>query len=113
VIYYGALVALDTAGNARPARTSTTDKVIGMNAGDRVDNTTGAAGAKTITVRNDRLVRVANSSAGDLIALLDVGGDCYAVDDQTVAKTNGTNTRVRAGTVCGVDANGVFVNVDK
>ena len=33
----------------------------------------------------------------------------YLVDNQTVAKTNGTNTRSAAGVVRGVDAEGVWV----
>jgi hypothetical protein len=45
-----------------------------------------------------------NSTAGDLIAQADVGTDCYIVDDQTVAKTSGTNTRSVAGKVQEVDA---------
>ena len=48
----------------------------------------------------------------DLIAQADAGSDCYIVDDQTVAKTSGTNTRSRAGIVLAVDADGgVWVQV--
>ncbi len=57
--------------------------------------------------------RFANSSAGDLIATADIGTVCYIVDDQTVAKTNGTNTRSPAGVVDGVDAQGVWVRFDE
>lgn len=39
----------------------------------------------------------------------DIGSDCYIVDDQTVAKTNGTNTRSVAGKIMDVDAQGVWV----
>lgn len=113
VIYYGAMVAVDSSGYARPARTSTTDTVIGYNWNDRVDNSTGSAGAKQVTVRSDRLALVGNSSAGDAIVAADVGDDCYAVDDQTVAKTNGTNTRVRAGKIYSVTSDGVFVSFDQ
>ena len=41
----------------------------------------------------------------------DVGADCYIVDDQTVAKTNGTNTRSVAGKIIAVDADGVWVKL--
>ncbi len=51
----------------------------------------------------------ANSTAGDLITLADVGANCYAADDQTVAKTNGSSTRAVAGKIINVDANGVLV----
>jgi len=46
-----------------------------------------------------------------LIAITEIGTDCYIVDDNTVAKTNGTSTRSRAGKVVDVNANGVFVLV--
>lgn len=57
--------------------------------------------------------RFANSSAGDLIATADIGAVCYIVDDQTVAKTNGTSTRSPAGIIYDVDANGVWVKFDE
>ena len=59
------------------------------------------------------IFRFANSAAGDLIAVADIGAVCYIVDDQTVAKTNGTNTRSPAGVVDGVDALGVWVRLDE
>ena len=43
-----------------------------------------------------------------LIKSIEMAG-CYVVDDETVAKTNGTNTRSRAGVVVDVDAQGVWV----
>jgi hypothetical protein len=55
----------------------------------------------------------ANSAAGDLIATADIGTVCYIVDDQTVAKTNGTSTRSPAGVVVDVDAQGVWVSFDE
>lgn len=57
--------------------------------------------------------RFANSAAGDLIATADIGAACYIVDDQTVAKTNGTSTRSPAGIIDGVDALGVWVRFDE
>jgi hypothetical protein len=40
-----------------------------------------------------------------------IGNDCYIVDDQTVAKTNGTATRSIAGKIRAVDAQGVWVEI--
>ena len=57
--------------------------------------------------------RVGNSSAGDAITKADIGAACYIVDDQTVAKTSGTNTRSPAGIVDGVDSLGVWVRFDE
>lgn len=77
---------------------------------ETVDNTGGAAGALRIEVQPGHYY-FANSAAGDLIALADVGTDCFIVDDQTVAKTNGGATRSRAGKIIDVDASGVLVAV--
>ena len=43
--------------------------------------------------------KFANSTAGDAITDADYGTTCYVVDNQTVAKTNGSSTRSAAGTV--------------
>ena len=75
-----------------------------------VDNTNGADGAVSADVRPG-IYRYKNSTAGDAIAQADAGTDCFIVDDETVAKTNGTNTRSRAGKIIGVDSNGVWVQL--
>jgi hypothetical protein len=49
----------------------------------------------------------ANSTAGDLITIADIGKLAYLVDDQTVAKTSATSTRAAAGRITGVDSDGV------
>lgn len=107
-IYVGALVAITAAGLAVPGATSATLKCVGS-ALSPADNTLGAAGAIRVKV-DKRPARFANSAAADAIGLADVGSDCYMVDDQTVAKTNGGNTRSRAGKVFDVDADGVWVD---
>jgi len=107
VIYAGAMVALNASGNLVPASTSTTLKVVGRAEAD-VDNSAGAAGDLKCEV-NTGAFHYANSAAADAIALSDVGANCYAVDDQTVAKTDGTGTRSVAGKIFDVDAQGVWV----
>ncbi len=109
LIYAGALVALNATGWLTKGAASTTLKQFGR-AEKTVDNTLGANGALSCEVKTG-IFRWANSSAGDLIALTEVGSDCYLVDDQTVAKTNGTATRSRAGKVVFVDASGVYVQM--
>ena len=52
-----------------------------------------------------------NSAAGDAITRAEIGDVCYIVDDETVAKTNGTSTRSAAGTIRDVDAQGVWVEI--
>ncbi len=106
-IYAGALVALSATGFATPGATAATLKGLGR-AEDQADNTSGAAGDVLVRVARG-LFRFANSAGADEITLADVGATCYIVDDQTVAKTNGTGTRSMAGTVRDVDASGVWV----
>ncbi|HRP19399.1 MAG TPA: hypothetical protein PK925_02120 [Alicycliphilus sp.] len=107
-IFTGALVAINAAGLAVPGSTSTT--LVGAGAAlAPADNTLGAAGALRVRV-DKRPARFANSAAADAITLADLGKDCFIVDDQTVAKTNGANTRSRAGKVFDVDADGVWVD---
>lgn len=68
-----------------------------------VDNTSGSAGALTIVPRQGTFLL--NNSAGiDLIAAINIGADCYIVDDNTVALTNGGGTRSRAGVIVAVDS---------
>jgi hypothetical protein len=109
LIYQGALVALNATGYVSKGVVATTLKQFGR-AEETVDNSAGAAGAKDITVRPG-IFRWANSAAADLITIAEIEIDCFIVDDQTVAKTNGTSTRSRAGKVVGVDASGVLVQM--
>lgn len=106
-IFTGSLVALDAAGDATPGAVSLTLTALGR-AQETVDNTGGAAGDVSVEVRKG-VFRFANSAAADLIIRADIGNDCFIVDDQTVAKTNGTSTRSAAGKVVDVDGAGVWV----
>lgn len=107
-ILAGSLVALNAAGYAVPGSTATTLKGFGR-AEETVDNTGGAAGAVNVNVKKG-VFQFANSASTDEITIAEVKTDCYIVDDQTVAKTNGTNTRSIAGKVDSVDAGGVWVD---
>lgn len=103
-IYAGALVAIDGSGNLTPGAVATTLKKPGR-ARATVDNSTGGAGA----VKAEYELGVflfKNSADTDAIARADIGSNCYIVDDETVAKTNGTNTRSVAGQVADIDASG-------
>lgn len=105
-VYAGALVCLNATGFAVPGAVATTLLAVGR-ADEQVINA-GADGAKTIKVRRGQF-RFANSAAGDAITWADYGKQVFVVDDQTVAKTNGTTTRSVAGICRGVDAQGVWV----
>jgi hypothetical protein len=107
LIYAGSIVCVNSSGLAVKGAVSTTLKAAGV-AKEQVDNSAGAASALRIEVERG-VFRFGNSSAGDLIALADIGSSCYIVDDQTVAKTNGGSTRSVAGVIRDVDAQGVWV----
>lgn len=105
-VHQGSLVVAD-AGYAAPGRTAT-----GLVALGRAEESVTAVAAGDAVVRVQAgIYKFGNSAAGDAIAQADAGADCYIVDDQTVAKTSGTNTRSRAGIVVAVDADGVWVQV--
>jgi hypothetical protein len=110
-IFKGAIVGL-TAGLAAPA-SATCTRVTGI-AESEADNTQlgHVAGGVQVRVRQGTF-KVANSAGADALTIADVGGLCYAADDQTVAKTNGsTHNLPVAGTVVRVDADGVWVQMN-
>jgi hypothetical protein len=107
-IYAGALIAANATGFAVPGAVATTLTYLGR-AEHSADNTAGADGAKTVTVRRKKAFKWLNHGA-DPVTQADLGKTCYIVDDQTVAKTNGTNTRSAAGKVVGIDTDGVWVD---
>ena len=109
VIFAGALVVIHS-GLARPGSSGFTDWITVGRAEEHVDNRGGAHGAKQIRVKRGTF-RFENSAGADEITDNDVGFDCYVVDDQTVAKTNGTNTRSVAGKVRDVDEIGVWIEI--
>ncbi len=107
-IYAGSLVARNATGYAVPGAVSTTLRFIGR-AADQVDNSSGADNAKTITI--EKGIFKFGNYASDLIAIADVGNDCYIYDDAQVAKTSATSTRSVAGKVFAVDSDGVWVDM--
>jgi hypothetical protein len=108
-IYAGALVVLNATGYAKPGVTGTGLVAVGR-AEMYVDNTNGNDGDVRVSVRIG-VYHWANSSAENAITIAEIGDVCYVVDDQTVAKTNGSGTRSPAGIVDDVDATGVWVRM--
>ena len=98
LIYAGALVMRNAAGVGR--------------AEARVDNSAGSAGDAVLTYRPG-IYRFANSGGADEITVAEIGDVVFAVDDQTVAKTDGAASRSPAGHVDAVDAQGVWVRLDE
>lgn len=107
-IYQGALVARDANGLLVKGQTATTLQGIGR-AQTPVNNTDGADGDITLSVMRS-VFSFGNSAGGDEITNADIGNDCFIVDDETVAKTDGTSTRSVAGKVYNVNAGGVWVD---
>lgn len=107
-IYAGGLVCLDASGWAVPGAAATTLIAVGR-AEETVDNT-GANGAKNVETRRGTF-QFKNSTSGDLITRAEIGDNCYVVDDETVAKTDGSSARSIAGKIRDVDAQGVWVEI--
>lgn len=108
-IFAGSIVVLNALGFAAPGSTATGLVTVGR-ADEQVDNTDGSDGDLKVKVRRG-VFRFANSAGADEITAAEIGDDCYIVDDQTVAKTDGTSTRSVAGKVVQVDTLGVWVKL--
>lgn len=108
VIQQGGLVCVNAAGFAVPGSVATTLKAAGR-AEETIDNSAGANGA--LSVKAQRGAFLYKNSAADPIVQADLLNDCYVVDDETVAKTNGTNTRSKAGKILDIEATGVWVEI--
>lgn len=107
VIFAGAQVVANATGYGAPGSVATTLTYLGR-AEEKVDNTGGADGAKTVMVRRGKAFKFKNYGA-DPVTQASLGKACYIVDDETVAATNGGNTRSASGKVVGLDADGVWV----
>lgn len=106
-IFAGSLVAATATGLATPGATAATLTYLGR-AEEQIDNTSGAASAKSVLVRKGEAFKFANLAA-DPVTQASMGKVCYIADDQTVALTNGGATRSAAGVVIGVEADGVWI----
>lgn len=109
-VFVGAMVMRNAAGHVTKGATATGCIGVGR-ADDTFDNSGGAAGDLRCEYRTG-IFGFANLSA-DLVTQADVGKLCFIVDDQTVAKTNGSNTRSPAGYVDGIEGGTVWVRLDE
>ena len=125
-IWRGAMVGIDSGAMLHPAGSAAGLVTVG-----RAETSTAEFGPVAtlapgvlptgglVTAGQDGRIRVrrgcfafANSPAGaDLLAASDYGATVYAVDDQTVSKTNNSGARSGAGICRGVDAAGVWVEI--
>lgn len=105
----GALAVNDATGYTTNASTATGLIALGI-VRETVDNTGGANGEQKVQLDVGEFV-FENSAAGDAIGLTEIGKDVYIVDNQTVAKTDGTGTRSRAGKCINIVGGKVVVRV--
>ena len=109
-IYGGSIVCSNSSGYLVPGSTSTSLVARGV-AKEQVDNSAGSDGDLKCKFRMG-VFSFGNSSSTDEITITEIGDVCFIVDDQTVAKTNGSGTRSPAGKVMGIDEfGGVMVQI--
>lgn len=107
-IRHGVMVGINQSGYLVEVSADPTIRVLGRSE-EYVDNSAGAAGAKTCKVKRG-IFGWTNSATTLAVADAHVGRLCYAVDNQTVALRNPTGTYPVAGRVYDVDADGqVFI----
>ncbi|MAU43383.1 MAG: hypothetical protein CMP09_00765 [Yangia sp.] len=111
LIYAGAMVMRNGSGHLVEGQTATGLVGAGV-AMERVDNSAGVAGELACDYRPGTF-RFGNAAGADEITIADIGAVAFAVDDQTVAKTDGTATRSPAGIIDAVDDRGVWVRFDE
>jgi len=105
----GVIACIAATGLLTNGATSTTLKAVGVPKAT-LDNSAGAASALSGEVFLGVWGPFGNSASTDQITLAEVGSDCYIVDNQTVAKTDGSASRSVAGKVFDVTAEGVWVD---
>lgn len=105
--YAGGLAMRNAAGDI--TKGSSALALIGIGRFLETKTNAGAAGAETIRVE-EGIFNWVNSGGGAEVTAADIGKVCYAVDDQTVARTSGSGARSPAGIVMDVSAaDGVWV----
>jgi len=108
MIFKGSLVCAE-AGKATPGREATGLVALGR-AEQRRDTRANAETARSV-IGGEKRIKIrrgtfgwANATGGDEITAADVESDCFVLNDQTVAKTDGGGTRSKAGRVVAVEA---------
>ncbi|RRW90600.1 hypothetical protein [Pandoraea apista] len=107
LIHAGVIVCADATGHAIEGKAAADLTYLGR-AEQYIDNTKGPDGAAVVLVRRGKAFKWANEPT-DSVKQPMLGKRCFLVDNQTVAATDGGGKRSRAGTVAGIDADGVWV----
>lgn len=108
VIYQGALVVVN-AGYAERGSAALNLIAVGR-AQSTVSNAGGLDGDQRIRVERG-VFRFNNSAGADEITQADLLQDAYVVDDESVARTDGSGARSKAGRIMDVDDYGVYIEL--
>jgi hypothetical protein len=116
VLWNGGIGATDGTGFIVPGAASTALKAPGMihndNLEGKVDSTGVASGVKRTRIKYG-IFNFKSGTSGDAIAVANREADCYIIDDETVGLTDGGGTRSKAGKIVDVDADGVWVSMQR
>ncbi len=106
-IYEGAIVCLDSSGNAVMGSSTTGLIARGVNKRVKVDNSTGLAG--DLYVESEGGVFGLKNKSGDEVTAAEIGDVCYISDNNEVCKTS--TSKSVAGVVVKLEAGLVFVSI--
>ncbi|MEO6217754.1 MAG: hypothetical protein ABIO86_17125 [Sphingomonas sp.] len=113
-------IAMLASGFARPGRVGQGGSDFAKIADVAPYRVVGVAQASAIGGATDGAVAVdaqsgdwlmKNSAGVDAITVANIGHYCFAIDDETVARTSASGTRPRAGVIVAVDVTGVMVRM--
>lgn len=108
-IWQGSMVGIDTAdGLLKKVTESTTLNILGVSECE-LNTANLDEEDRWIPVGHGTYADFASAPDADLIEADDVTKDCYGVDDDTVALTDGSGTRSRAGSIHAVTEDGRVV----
>jgi len=107
ILYKGALVKINAAGFLAPCAAEAGAQFAGV-AYEQIDNSAGAAGAKTCRVETEGVFEMLGAG----LAQADVGSSVYASDDQTVSTTQAANEQLVGKIVEFVSATKVMVKIN-
>lgn len=107
-IFAGAIVMLDSTGHLR--RGTPAPGLVGVGVAEqRADNRRGANGDLRLTYLRGRF---RFNMGADRITAADIGSPCFAIDDQTVARTSDDGRLSPAGLIDDIEGDAVWVRFD-
>jgi hypothetical protein len=106
-IHGGSLVVVLPTGFAAPGLAALGVSYLGR-AENSVDNTDGEDGDAFVNVRRNKVFKWKNSPT-DPIGQESMGKACFIEDDETLASSDGEGSLSMAGTVVGIDPDGIWL----